>query len=53
MFVLCGILKLGFCNNFLIVLFSLSEFMPQVKVEQVETVEGCSHEVLEQISKDI
>lgn len=25
--------------------FSLAEFMPQVKVEQVETVEGCSHEV--------
>uniref|UniRef100_A0A3B3X109 Helicase ATP-binding domain-containing protein n=1 Tax=Poecilia mexicana TaxID=48701 RepID=A0A3B3X109_9TELE len=25
--------------------FSLTEFMPQVKVEQVETVEGCSHEV--------
>ncbi|CAG5867769.1 unnamed protein product [Menidia menidia] len=24
---------------------NLSEFMPQVKVEQVETVEGCSHEV--------
>ncbi len=24
---------------------SLAEFMPQVKVEQVETVEGCSHEV--------
>uniref|UniRef100_A0A3B5QET1 Exosome RNA helicase MTR4 n=1 Tax=Xiphophorus maculatus TaxID=8083 RepID=A0A3B5QET1_XIPMA len=23
----------------------LAEFMPQVKVEQVETVEGCSHEV--------
>uniref|UniRef100_A0A3Q3MIR9 Exosome RNA helicase MTR4 n=1 Tax=Mastacembelus armatus TaxID=205130 RepID=A0A3Q3MIR9_9TELE len=27
------------------VYFSLAEFMPQVKVEQVETVEGCSHEV--------
>nr|XP_019937605.1 PREDICTED: superkiller viralicidic activity 2-like 2 [Paralichthys olivaceus] len=24
---------------------NLAEFMPQVKVEQVETVEGCSHEV--------
>uniref|UniRef100_A0A3P9K9Q5 Exosome RNA helicase MTR4 n=1 Tax=Oryzias latipes TaxID=8090 RepID=A0A3P9K9Q5_ORYLA len=24
---------------------SLSEFMPQIKVEQVDTVEGCSHEV--------
>ncbi|RVE65965.1 hypothetical protein OJAV_G00121670 [Oryzias javanicus] len=24
---------------------NLSEFMPQVKVEQVDTVEGCSHEV--------
>ncbi|XP_014877788.1 exosome RNA helicase MTR4 [Poecilia latipinna] len=24
---------------------NLTEFMPQVKVEQVETVEGCSHEV--------
>ncbi|XP_015236934.1 PREDICTED: superkiller viralicidic activity 2-like 2 [Cyprinodon variegatus] len=24
---------------------NLSEFMPQVKVDQVETVEGCSHEV--------
>uniref|UniRef100_A0A8C6KMJ9 Exosome RNA helicase MTR4 n=1 Tax=Nothobranchius furzeri TaxID=105023 RepID=A0A8C6KMJ9_NOTFU len=25
--------------------YSLAEFMPQVKVEPVETVEGCSHEV--------
>ncbi|XP_049415779.1 exosome RNA helicase MTR4 [Epinephelus fuscoguttatus] len=24
---------------------NLAEFMPQIKVEQVETVEGCSHEV--------
>uniref|UniRef100_A0A3P9N4A0 Exosome RNA helicase MTR4 n=1 Tax=Poecilia reticulata TaxID=8081 RepID=A0A3P9N4A0_POERE len=31
--------------NVSIVYFSLTEFMPQVKVEQVETVEGCSHEV--------
>uniref|UniRef100_A0AAX7SYC1 Exosome RNA helicase MTR4 n=1 Tax=Astatotilapia calliptera TaxID=8154 RepID=A0AAX7SYC1_ASTCA len=30
---------------FLLSFFSLAEFMPQVKVEQVETVEGCSHEV--------
>uniref|UniRef100_A0AAQ5X0M6 RNA helicase n=1 Tax=Amphiprion ocellaris TaxID=80972 RepID=A0AAQ5X0M6_AMPOC len=30
---------------FSFVYFSLAEFMPQVKVEQVETVEGCSHEV--------
>lgn len=29
--------------------FSLAEFMPQVKVEPVETVEGCTHEVLKQI----
>uniref|UniRef100_A0A665UL04 Exosome RNA helicase MTR4 n=1 Tax=Echeneis naucrates TaxID=173247 RepID=A0A665UL04_ECHNA len=27
------------------VYLSLAEFMPQVKVEQVETIEGCSHEV--------
>lgn len=26
--------------------FSLAEFMPQVKVELVETVEGCTHEVI-------
>jgi len=25
--------------------FSLSELMPKVKAEQVETVEGCTHEV--------
>ncbi|KAG7237015.1 hypothetical protein INR49_032900, partial [Caranx melampygus] len=32
-------------SNTTFLYFSLAEFMPQVKVEQVETVEGCSHEV--------
>uniref|UniRef100_A0A3B4X5S8 Exosome RNA helicase MTR4 n=1 Tax=Seriola lalandi dorsalis TaxID=1841481 RepID=A0A3B4X5S8_SERLL len=32
-------------GNTTFIYFSLAEFMPQVKVEQVETVEGCSHEV--------
>lgn len=32
--------------------FSLAEFMPQVKVEPVETVEGCTHEVFKQIPPD-
>ncbi|XP_060916754.1 exosome RNA helicase MTR4 [Labrus mixtus] len=31
---------------------NLAEFMPQVKVEQVETVEGCSHEVALPASDD-
>ncbi|KAK5851505.1 hypothetical protein PBY51_023052 [Eleginops maclovinus] len=31
---------------------NLAEFMPQVKVEQVETVEGCSHEVALQNSDE-
>lgn len=26
-------------------LFSLTDLMPQVKVQSVETVEGCTHEV--------
>ncbi|XP_034458910.1 exosome RNA helicase MTR4 [Hippoglossus hippoglossus] len=31
---------------------NLAEFMPQVKVEQVETVEGCSHEVALPVSDE-
>ncbi|KAF3848566.1 hypothetical protein F7725_015063 [Dissostichus mawsoni] len=31
---------------------SLAEFMPQVKVEQVETVEGCCHEVALQANEE-
>lgn len=38
--------------NVSIAYFSLAEFMPQVKVEQVETVEGCSHEVKKKQNKN-
>ncbi|KAG7271543.1 hypothetical protein CRUP_004006 [Coryphaenoides rupestris] len=31
---------------------NMSDFMPQVKVEQVDTVEGCNHEVALQASED-